>query len=49
MPAFALTPAARHKALILMEGNYLLGFGSRAPHAASDLLAHLYGAVAPGP
>lgn len=36
-PAFALTPAARTKSFISMEGLYLLGFGPRTAAAARDL------------
>ena len=43
LPAFAATPAARDKALIGMDGLYLLGFGPRAPDAAHDLMAAVYG------
>lgn len=42
MPAFAQTPAAARKALISMDGLYLLGFGPRTPAAARDLMAALY-------
>ena len=41
-PAFAVTPAGKAQALIEMDGNYLLGFGPRAPDAARDLMAALY-------
>lgn len=41
-PAFAVTPAAATRALVTMEGLYLLGFGPRAPAAARDLAARLY-------
>lgn len=41
-PAFAATPAGRAGALLEMDGNYLLGFGPRAPDAARDLMAALY-------
>lgn len=41
-PAFALTPAAARKALIAMDGLYLLGFGPRTAEAAHDLAARLY-------
>lgn len=37
-PAFALTPAAASRALVTMDGLYLLGFGPRAPAAARDLM-----------
>lgn len=39
MPAFSQTPAAKQKALIRMDGLYLLGFGPRTPNAARDLMA----------
>lgn len=42
MPAFSQTPAAKQKALIRMDGLYLLGFGPRTPDAARDLMAELY-------
>jgi iron complex transport system substrate-binding protein len=42
MPAFSQTPAAKQKALIRMDGLYLLGFGPRTPNAARDLMAALY-------
>src|SRR5689334_19594045 len=45
-PAFALTPAAGHKAFISMEGLYLLGFGPRTAAAARDLSVKLYPALA---
>jgi iron complex transport system substrate-binding protein len=41
-PAFAATPAAARRALISMEGLYLLGFGPRATRAARDLALALY-------
>jgi iron complex transport system substrate-binding protein len=42
MPAFSQTPAAKQKALIRMDGLYLLGFGPRTPDAARDLMAELH-------
>jgi iron complex transport system substrate-binding protein len=42
LPAFAATPAAAHRAVIAMDGVYLLGFGPRTPDAARDLMAALY-------
>jgi iron complex transport system substrate-binding protein len=40
--SFALTPAAQRRALVLMDGLYLLGFGPRTPEAARDLMAAVY-------
>lgn len=37
-PAFSSTPAARNRALVTMDGLYLLGFGPRTPDAAFDLM-----------
>lgn len=42
LPAFSRTPAAAKKALVRMDGLYLLGFGPRAPLAARDLMAEIY-------
>jgi iron complex transport system substrate-binding protein len=42
-PAIALTPAGRNKAVIAMDGEYLLGFGPRTPAALRDLVGKLYG------
>lgn len=36
-PAFALTPAAKSKSFVAMDGLYLLGFGPRTAAAARDL------------
>lgn len=41
LPAFAATPAAAKRRLIVMDGVYLLGFGPRTPSAALELLAAL--------
>jgi len=41
-PGLAMTPAAENKALISMDGAYLLGFGPRTARAARDLAARLY-------
>ncbi|HEY8566158.1 MAG TPA: ABC transporter substrate-binding protein [Beijerinckiaceae bacterium] len=41
LPAFAATPAGRARALVAMDGLYLLGFGPRTPDAALDLVAAL--------
>lgn len=45
-PAFRLVPAAKKRALIVMDGLYLLGFGPRAPAAASDLMRRIAEIVA---
>lgn len=37
-PALGLTPAAQRKALVTMDGLFLLGFGPRTPQAARMLL-----------
>jgi len=42
LPAFAATPAAAQKRLVVMDGIYLLGFGPRTPAAALDLMAALH-------
>ncbi len=42
LPALSNTPAASTKALIRMDGAYLLGFGPRTPDAAIDLARALY-------
>lgn len=42
LPAFSETPAAATKALIGMDGVYLLGFGPRTPDALRDLMTLLY-------
>ncbi len=41
-PALAMTPAAKTKTLIAMDGLYLLGFGPRTARAARDLALRLY-------
>jgi iron complex transport system substrate-binding protein len=41
-PAFSMTPAAKHKTLISLDGLYLLGFGPRTALAARDVAARLY-------
>ncbi|MGU9982271.1 hemin ABC transporter substrate-binding protein [Phreatobacter sp. HK31-P] len=46
-PALSATPAARRRALIAMDALYLLGFGPRTPDAARELMAAVYGPVAP--
>lgn len=42
LPAFQSTPAAANKALISMDGLYLIGFGPRTPAAARELAHDLY-------
>ncbi|WP_353645683.1 hemin ABC transporter substrate-binding protein [Mesorhizobium sp. WSM2239] len=42
-PAIASTPAGQAKALIRMDGQYLLGFGPRTTNAIHDLAVALYG------
>ena len=41
-PAFAATPAAAGRRLVVMNSLYLLGFGPRTPAAARDLMAALH-------
>jgi iron complex transport system substrate-binding protein len=43
MPAIATTPAAKSRAVIRMDGLYLLGFGPRTADAVTDLNHALYG------
>ena len=40
--ALAQTPAAAKRALVAMDGLYLLGFGPRTPEAAGDLMRAVY-------
>ncbi len=47
LPALQGSPAARAKALVVMDGLYLLGFGPRTPDAARDLAAAVYPGVVP--
>ena len=42
-PAMAATPAGQAKAIVRMDGAYLLGFGPRTAGAVRDLAARLYG------
>lgn len=42
LPAFQSTPAAATKALISMDGLYLIGFGPRTPAAGRELASKLY-------
>ena len=41
-PGIAQTPAGANKAVIHMDGSYLLGFGPRTPAAVLDLVHQLY-------
>ncbi|MCX7567316.1 ABC transporter substrate-binding protein [Sulfitobacter sp. F26169L] len=43
MPSIASTPAAQNRAVIRMDGLYLLGFGPRTADAVSDLNRAIYG------
>jgi iron complex transport system substrate-binding protein len=45
-PALRLTPAAREKRVVAMDGLYLLGFGPRTPDAVLDLARLLHGDLA---
>jgi iron complex transport system substrate-binding protein len=40
--AIGATPAGRNRRVVTMDGNYLLGFGPRAPDAVSELMGSLY-------
>jgi iron complex transport system substrate-binding protein len=42
LPALAATPAGRSRALITLDGQYLLGFGLRTASAIRDLAGALY-------
>ena len=43
LPSIASTPAGRDRAVIRMDGLYLLGFGPRTAAAVTDLRTALYG------
>ncbi|MDD9717526.1 ABC transporter substrate-binding protein [Dinoroseobacter sp. PD6] len=43
MPALASTPAAQNRAVVRMDGLFLLGFGPRTAQAVRDLSLALYG------
>lgn len=43
MPAIAATPAGENRAVVRMDGQYLLGFGPRTGKAALDLHGAIYG------
>lgn len=49
LPAYATTPAAKSRALVSMDGLFLLGFGPRTPDAALALIHALYPTLAAGP
>lgn len=42
LPGVAQTPAGHSRRVVVMDSQYLLGFGPRAPEAALDLLAQLH-------
>jgi len=42
LPALAMTPAAKNKRVITMDGQYLSGFGPRASEAALELAKKVY-------
>jgi iron complex transport system substrate-binding protein len=46
VPAFAATPAAKSRSVLIFDGEYLLGFGPRTPRAARDLLFAAYPSLA---
>ena len=48
LPAISATPAGRNRALIRMNGQYLLGFGPRTAEAVRDLGEKLAAATAGG-
>lgn len=48
LPALSLTPAAKNKALVRMDGLHLLGFGPRTASAVRELNAAIYGKKADG-
>ncbi len=41
-PAFRMTPAAKYRALVSLDGLYMLGFGPRTALAAGELAAAFY-------
>ena len=46
LPALKMTPAARNRALIVLDGPYMIGFGPRTAEAVRDLAKALYPEVA---
>ncbi|MEM7440232.1 MAG: ABC transporter substrate-binding protein [Pseudomonadota bacterium] len=43
IPSISVTPAAKSKSVVYMDGAYLLGFGPRTADAINDLSSALYG------
>ncbi|MGI6850956.1 heme/hemin ABC transporter substrate-binding protein [Mesorhizobium sp. 1B3] len=48
IPALAATPAARNRALVVLDGAYMIGFGPRTAEAIRDLAQALYPDVLAG-
>lgn len=48
VPALAATPAAKTKALLVLDGAYMIGFGPRTADAIRDLAKALYPEIAAG-
>jgi iron complex transport system substrate-binding protein len=46
-PDLGLVPAVKEGRVLVLDANYLLGFGPRAATAAAELAAHLHPALAP--
>lgn len=44
-PGFALTPAAKHKRVVVMDALYLLGFGPRLPQSVRELARGVRGSA----
>ena len=42
IPALAATPAGKNRALVVLDGAYMIGFGPRTADAVSDLARALY-------
>jgi iron complex transport system substrate-binding protein len=42
IPALKLTPAAKTRTLIVLDGPYMIGFGPRTAEAVRDLATALY-------
>lgn len=43
LKALQTTPAAKNKALIVLDGSYMLGFGPRTAEAVRNFAKALYG------